>query len=142
MIYLEEFFLALKKRIVHEKEAFFDMRPIGRYQLLSELNELTEPIISNTNTNVLVRKTVDKFSDDISFYRKDKYLAILKGKGLKDYDITKSFGEMIRRKIKITEEEKRSHEWTYSPQEIVEILDKGTLPEIYNTILYVVHGNM
>ena len=118
------------------------MRPIGRYQLLSELNELTEPIISNTNTNVLVRKTVDKFSDDISFYRKDKYLAILKGKGLKDYDITKLFGEMIRRKIKITEEEKRSHEWTYSPQEIVEILDKGTLPEIYNTILYVVHGNM
>ena len=66
---------------------------------LSKLNGLTEPHISNIKT--LKRRITEKFSDDISFYPKDKYLivhcshdnpceyalAILKGKGLKDYDI-------------------------------------------------------
>ena len=113
---------------------------------------MTEPIISNTRT--LKRKIIDKFSDDISFYPKDKYLivpssnvnscgyvpAILKGKGRKDYGIIKSFGEIIRRKIKITAEEKQSPEWPYSPEEIVEMLDKGPLPEIYNTTFYIIHG--
>ena len=66
-------------------------------------------------------------------------LAILKWKRLKDYDIIKSFGEMIQRKIKITAEEKQTPEWPYSPREIVEMLDKGPLPEIYNTVLYNVY---
>ena len=47
---------------------------------------------------------------------------------------------MIGRKIKITAEEKQSPEWPYSPQELAELLDKGPLPEIYNTIFYIVHG--
>ena len=64
----------------------------------------------------------------------------MKGKGLKDYDIIKSFRETIRRKIKITAAEKQSPEWPYSPEEIVEMLDKGPLPEIYNTIFHSVHG--
>ena len=67
-------------------------------------------------------------------------LAILKGKGLKDYDIIKSFREMIWRKMKITTEEKQSLEWPYSPQEIVEMLGKGPLREIYNTVFDIVHG--
>ena len=47
---------------------------------------------------------------------------------------------MVRRKIKITAEEKQSLKWPYSPQKIVEILDKGLLPEIYDTIFYTVYG--
>ena len=39
----------------------------------------------------------------------------------------------------ITAEEKQSSEWPCSPQEIVEMLCKGSLPEIYNTVLYTVH---
>ena len=86
------------------------------------------------------------------FLPKDKYLivhrsdinpceyvlAILKGKGRKDYDIIKSFGEMIRREIKITAVEKQSSELPHSPEEIVERL--RPLPEIYNTIFYTSHG--
>ena len=34
----------------------------------------------------------------------------------------------------ITAEEKQSPEWFYSPQAIVEMLDKGLLPQIQNTI--------
>ena len=59
---------------------------------------------------------------------------------LKDYDIIKSFAEMIWRKIKITTEKKQSPTWSYSPQKTVEMLDKESLLEIYNTIFYTVHG--
>ena len=110
--------MALKKRIVHEKDAFLGNDLLEDIKRLSELNGLMDPIISNTRT--LKRRIIDKFSDGISFYLKDKHLivhssdvnsceyvqTILKGKGLKDYDIIKSFGEMIRMKIKITAEEK------------------------------------
>ena len=86
-------FLALKKRIVHEKDTFSVNWPTER---LSKLNELAEPIISNTRATIN-----DKISDDICSYPKDNYLivhkndvnpceyvlAILKGKGLKDYII-------------------------------------------------------
>ena len=41
---------------------------------------------------------------------------------------------MIWRKIKITAEEKQSTEWPYSPEEIIEMLDKGPLREIYRDI--------
>ena len=147
--------MALKTRIVHEKDAFLLSDLPEDIKRLSELSRLTEPIISNTKT--LKRRIIDKFLDDICFYYeifKDKdlkvhtsnvnlceyVLAVLKEKGLKDYDIIKSFGEMIRRKIKITAEETQNPEWLYSPQEIVEMLDKGPLPEIYNTIFCTVHG--
>ena len=46
---------------------------------------------------------------------------------------------MIWRKIKITAEEKQNTEWSYSPEEIIEMLDKGPLREIYNTIFYAIY---
>ena len=49
---------------------------------------------------------------------------------------------MIRRKTEITTEEKRNPGWSYSPQEIVQMLDKGPLPEIYNTNFYTVLGHL
>ena len=81
---------------------------------------------------LLVAETIiDKFSNDISFYQKDKYLivhssdinaceyvpVILKDKGLNDYDTNKSFREMnCRRKAK---------PWmVLQSSEIIEILDK------------------
>ena len=63
---LEEFFLALKKIIVHEKDGFLLSNLLEDIKCLSELNRLTEPIISNTRT--LKRRIIGKFSDDISFY--------------------------------------------------------------------------
>ena len=88
------------------------------------------------------KRIIDKSSNGISFCPKNKYLkvhssdvnpseyvlAIFKGKGLNDYDIIKSFGEMEENEK--TAEEKQSPEWLYSPQAVVEMLDKGLLPEI------------
>ena len=46
---------------------------------------------------------------------------------------------MTRRKINIAAEEKQSSEWPYSPQDIIEMLDKERLSGIYNTIFYTIH---
>ena len=105
--------MALNKRIVHGKDAFLLSSLLEDIKTLIELNALMEPIIWNTRT--LKRKIlINKFSDDISFYPKVKYLivhssnfdpceyvlAILRGKRLKDCGIIISFGEMIRRKLR------------------------------------------
>ena len=66
---LEEFFLAQKKRIVYEKDAFLLSKLLEDIKRLSELKRLTEPNILNKRT--LERGIIDKFSDDISFYPKD-----------------------------------------------------------------------
>ena len=71
---LEGVYLVLKKRMVHEKDAFLLSNLVEDIQRLSELNEFTEHIISNTRT--LKRRITGKFSDDISFYSKDKYLVV------------------------------------------------------------------
>ena len=103
--------MAIKKRIVHEKDVFLLSDLLEDIKRLSELSGLAECIISNVRT---LKRIIDTFSDDISFFPKCKYLivhssdvnpceyvlAILKGKGLKDYDIIKSFGEMILRKLR------------------------------------------
>ena len=62
------------KIIVHEKDAFLLSHLLEDIKRLTELSWLTEPIISNTRT--LKRRTIDKFSDDISFYPKGKYLIV------------------------------------------------------------------
>ena len=71
---LEGVYLVLKKRMVHEKDAFLLSNLVEDIQRLSELNEFTEHIISNTRT--LKRRITGKFSDDTSFYSKDKYLVV------------------------------------------------------------------
>lgn len=112
MIILEELFLERKKSILHENDAFLLSDLLEDIKRLSELNGLTETIFLNTRT--LKSRIIDKFSDDISFSPKGKYLVVcssdvdlcqyvlayLKGKQLKDYHIIKTFGEMIRRKAR------------------------------------------
>ena len=112
MIILEELFLERKKSILHEKDAFLLSDLLEDIKRLSELSGLTETIFLNTRT--LKSRIIDKFSDDISFSPKGKYLVVcssdvdlcqyalayLKGKQLKDYHIIKTFGEMIRRKAR------------------------------------------
>ena len=98
MIYLTSFcFGAKEKKTRTWERCIFVLEDIKR---LSELSEMTEPIIEYKN---IERRIIDKFTDDISLYPKDKYLivhsgnvnpceyvlAILEGKGLKDYDTIK-----------------------------------------------------
>ena len=98
------------------------------------------------------RKIIDTFPEEISFYPNVKRLivhssdanrcqyivAFLKGKGLRDGDITKSFGNMIRRKVRSIKNEKIYPTWPYSPGEMFDLLEKGPLQELYNVIFYTI----
>ena len=61
-------------------------------------------------------------------------LATLHGCGLRDEDLAKSFGKMIRCKLAVKEE--KQHQWPLSPEELIAKLDEGPLPDLYNTIYY------
>ena len=65
MIYLKSFFGA-KEKNRNEKDAFLLSDLVEDIKRLSELSGLTE----------LKRRIIDKFSDEISFYTKDKYLKV------------------------------------------------------------------
>ena len=54
----------LKKRIVHEKDVFLLSNLLKDIERSSELNGLTEHVLSNTRT--LKRSIINKFSDYIS----------------------------------------------------------------------------
>ena len=85
-------------------------------EILSEENGLQEPVIKNTTS--LKRKILKKYGNDISFSPKGKFrlahasdmnpcvysIAALQGYGLRGEDLARSFGKMIKMKIKIKKE--------------------------------------
>ena len=136
---LDEFFVTLKKRVIFEKDAFLLSDLLDDIRMLSEEYGLTEPVISNTRT--LKRKITERYPDEISYYPKGKYLivhcsdmnpceyavAVLKEKGLRDNDIIRSFGALIRRKIEERSQQEEDTRWPYKPEELLEMLDKGPI---------------
>ena len=119
---------------------------------LCEENGIEESIITNTKT--LKRRIIDTFLEEISFYPNGEYLivhstdvnpcqhiaAVLKGKGLGDEDIIKSFGNMIRRKVRSVKNEKAYPTWSYSPGEMFDLLENGPLQELCNVIFHTIKG--
>ena len=53
-----------------------------------------------------------------------------------------SFGALIQRKIKRRLEDEKKSEWSYNPEELIRMLVRGPLPEIYNAIYYSVKGHL
>ena len=149
----EEFCLQIKKRIICGKEAFSFSDLLEDVKLLCEKNGSEESIIRKTRT--LKRKIIDTFPEEISFYPNEKYLivhssdvnpsqyivAVPKGKGLRDGDIIKSFGNMIRRKVRSIKNEKIYPTWSYSRGEMFDLLMKGPLQELCNVIFYIIKGS-
>ena len=60
----------------------------------------------------------------------------MQGSGLRDDNIVKSFGRLI--KPKVYERNEEAIEWPLSPEQLTQLLDKGPLPELYNVIYYTV----
>lgn len=54
--------------------------------------------------------------------------------------MVRSFGTLVQRKIKKRIKEVKEFEWLYTPQELVQMLLKGPLAELYIAIYYTVHG--
>ena len=60
-------------------------------------------------------------------------IATLHGRDIRDDDLARPFARIIRRKIS---KSKGTNEWPLSPEDMISMLDKGPLPDLYNAILY------
>eukprot|EP00794_Sanderia_malayensis_P008681 gene8681-9616_t len=95
-------------------------------------------------TEELKRRLIDRFDDRIGFFPTGRhviihspdlnpcqyFVATLKGFGLRDNDLLKAFGNMIKRKIK---EREPVEQFPLKIQEIDTVLEKGPLKDLYNT---------
>ena len=62
-------------------------------------------------------------------------IAVLKAKGLRNNNIIRSsFCALIQRKIKKHLEDEKKFEWPYIPEELMGMLDRGSLPKICNAV--------
>ena len=114
--------------------------------IISETHGLDETAIKYTVD--LKRKLITEFDEKISFFLSGKYViahssdtnpcqygvAFLKRSCLRDDDIVKSFGKLIKRKV--CKRSNETIEWPLSSEQLTQLLDKGPLPEVYNAIYY------
>ena len=61
-------------------------------------------------------------------------VSFLQESGLRDDHIVKSFGRLLKRKV--CERNEEAIEWPLSLEQLIQLLDKGPFPELYNDILY------
>jgi len=140
---LSEFLYKIERQIIFRKSAYL------LSSLLKDLLNSYEEHASNhiiDNTRQLKRKLIETFGDKIDFFPSGRQVivyscevnpcqysvATIKGFGLNDDDITRAFGNMIRRKIK--DLETNNIVWPYSPEEVSQVIECGPLPELYNVI--------
>ena len=97
----------IRANIIHGKEAYFLLDLLRDANLLCSHNQLSR-------TSQLRKILSEEFEDEISFFPYGKNLlvhasdmnpceypvAIIKGKGLRDNDIIRAFGEIIQRKVR------------------------------------------
>eukprot|EP00794_Sanderia_malayensis_P015579 gene15579-17153_t len=137
---------------VYDTERKVDGNPyneggLGRCSIESIAQKLLERmekylIISHSST--LKMRLIQGFGDKIAFFPSGRYLlvhstdvnpceyavAALHGCGLRDDDLVKSFGRMIRRKL--AQRESQEKKWPLTSEELIEQMDKGPLPELFN----------
>ena len=141
----QAFYYNLRRKILRDREAFLLNELLEDVQTMSEENGLDEPVIKDTKS---LRRCLEKeFGDDIGFFPSGKFrivhsadvnpceysVATLKGRGLRDADLVKSFARMIRRKTQATG---NATKWPLTPDEMISMLDEGPVPELYNAIYY------
>ena len=94
---------------------------------------------------------MQEYSNDVAFFPSGKYLlghpidinpftysiATLHGCGLRDTDLTKGSGRMLRRKLQ--ERQKGDITWPLTPEELLSRIDKGPLPEKCNAIYFSIY---
>ena len=100
--------------------------------IISETHGLDETAIKYTANPK--RKLITKFDESISFFPSGKYVivhssdtnpyqygvAFLRGSGLRDDDIVKSFGRLIKRKV--CERNEEAIEWPLSSEQLTQLL--------------------
>ena len=119
------------------KEAYLIHELLKDVKYLSEEQDFETPFIEHTSS--LKRYLVQEYSNDIAFFPFGKYphvhpidinpctysIAALQGCGLRDTDLTKAFGKMLRRKLR--ERQKDDIIWTLISEDLFSRIDMGHL---------------
>ena len=61
---------------------------------------------------------------------------------MEDKETIRSFGALIQRRIEECSENEKKFEWQYNPEELMGMLERGPLPEIYSVIYYLVKSHL
>ena len=142
---LKTFFFKIRKKILKEKCAYF------LHELHKDLGDICNDIGLDaiiTCTKSLKRALEKEFGDSLGYQTVSKFVivyssdtnpcdyavATLDGCGLRDADLVKSFGRLIRRKLESPVKEE--NKWPLTPDELIEEVNKGPSPELYNAIYY------
>ena len=145
---LQAFYYQVRTSIVRDKNAFLLNELLEDIKILSDEQGLPFPAIEHTAT--LKQKLIQEFEERISFFPSGKYLlvhasdvnpceyaiAALHGSGLRDDDLARSFGRMVRRKLQKSADHQK--QWPLTPEELTEMLDRGPLQDLYNVIYYTI----
>ena len=137
------FFIAVRMKIVHQKNAYL-LNDLLKYYQNVFVEEDCKPLLSDTRS--LKRKLLQEFNNDLGFFPTGRYVivhaadinpceftvATLRGHGLRDNDLIKAFATMLKCKIETRVDGERK--WPYTPDELIEMLDRSPLKEIYNVI--------
>jgi len=57
---------------------------------------------------------------------------------MRDENLTKAFGKMIRRKIQVMD---KQEEWPLSPENFLQSMDRCPMPELFNVIFFPMHDS-
>ena len=148
---MQAFYYKVKTKIIRDKAAFLLNELLEDVKVLSDEEGLPCPPISHTST--LKRRLIKEFNEALSFFPNGKFLlvhssdvnpcqyaiAALHGCGLRDEDLARSFGRMIRRQLQSSSKQKR--QWPLTPEELTDLLDRGPLQSLYNAIYYTMHDS-
>ena len=146
---MKSFDYKTQTKIVRDKEAYLLHELLKDAKHLSAEQDLETSVILHTSS--LKIHLLKEFPDEMAFFPSGKYLlvhptdinpcsysvATLHGYGLRDADLAKAFGRIIRRKLQ--ERETSDNAWPLTPEELLAELDTGPLPEIYNFIFYSIY---
>ena len=142
-----EFLTLIERKVIKDKEAYLATDLLDEFASLSLENGLNVEQSGIKYTYELRRVLEERFGDIISFYKSGRNLIIhptsvnpcfyatatLRGAGLRDDDLTRTFASMLRRKL--TRETRKA--WPVSAEDLIARLDNsGPMDVIYNAIAW------
>ena len=141
---MEEFFRNVRIKIIRNKEAHL------LHNLLAYVKDSYGIPTVVEHTVTLKRELQPQFSELIDFFPISKYFIVhasnmntcqysvptLLRQGLRDKDYIRSYSNFIRSKVNQAE----FPEQPYTPDQIIESLDNGPMPELHNTFYATKYG--
>ena len=138
----------IKTKTICDKEAYLLHELLKDIKYTNEKHDLETPIIEHASS--LKRFSVQEYSNNIAFFPSGRYLfvhniditpcasiATLHGCDLRDTELTKAFGRMLKRKFH--ERKKGNITWPLTSEEFSYRICNRPLSDIYNVICFSIY---